>query len=217
MAIAIAAQTHTITVLVDNRPGVLARVSGLFARRGYNIESLTVSITDNPNMSRMTIVVAGDADTLEQITKQLHKLIDVHKVSRAAATRLIPLRSKWSHLVSVNWCVPAYRNDARFEDGLTNDEGDDHSSAGKHADSGALCHRSCVGTAWLEGIPFTGTDRLRGDSHSDRTAVADLQRDRGCFWSRLDQGIAHQCGVVHCTRICRAGRMAEMGGVIVYG
>ena len=80
MATAIAAQTHTITVLVDNRPGVLARVSGLFARRGYNIESLTVSITDNPNMSRMTIVVAGDADTLEQITKQLHKLIDVHKV-----------------------------------------------------------------------------------------------------------------------------------------
>ena len=81
MATAIAAQTHTITVLVDNRPGVLARVSGLFARRGYNIESLTVSITDNPNMSRMTIVVAGDADTLEQITKQLHKLIEVVKVS----------------------------------------------------------------------------------------------------------------------------------------
>ena len=80
MATAIAAQTHTITVLVDNRPGVLARVSGLFARRGYNIESLTVSITDNPNMSRMTIVVAGDADTLEQITKQLHKLIDTIKV-----------------------------------------------------------------------------------------------------------------------------------------
>jgi acetolactate synthase-1/3 small subunit len=77
MATAIAAQTHTITVLVDNRPGVLARVSGLFARRGYNIESLTVSITDNPNMSRMTIVVAGDADTLEQITKQLNKLVDV--------------------------------------------------------------------------------------------------------------------------------------------
>ncbi len=51
MATAIAAQTHTITVLVDNRPGVLARVSGLFARRGYNIESLTVSITDNPNLS----------------------------------------------------------------------------------------------------------------------------------------------------------------------
>ncbi len=73
-------ETHTITVLVENRPGVLARVSGLFARRGYNIESLTVSITDDPNVSRMTIVVAGDSDVLEQITKQLHKLIDVLKV-----------------------------------------------------------------------------------------------------------------------------------------
>jgi acetolactate synthase-1/3 small subunit len=75
-----AQETHTITVLVENRPGVLARVSGLFARRGYNIESLTVSITDHPDVSRMTIVVAGDSDILEQITKQLHKLVDVQKV-----------------------------------------------------------------------------------------------------------------------------------------
>jgi acetolactate synthase I/III small subunit len=75
-----ALETHTITVLVENRPGVLARVSGLFARRGYNIESLTVSITEDPDVSRMTIVVAGDADVLEQITKQLHKLVDVLKV-----------------------------------------------------------------------------------------------------------------------------------------
>ncbi|MBC8103236.1 MAG: acetolactate synthase small subunit [Cytophagales bacterium] len=73
-------EQHTITVLVDNKPGVLARVSGLFARRGYNIESLTVSITENPEVSRMTIVVGGDMDTLEQITKQLHKLIDTLKV-----------------------------------------------------------------------------------------------------------------------------------------
>ncbi len=73
-------EQHTITVLVDNKPGVLARVSGLFARRGYNIESLTVSITERPEVSRMTIVVGGDTDTLEQITKQLHKLIDTLKV-----------------------------------------------------------------------------------------------------------------------------------------
>lgn len=71
---------HTITVLVENRPGVLARVSGLFARRGFNIESLAVSITDDPMVSRMTIVVTGDATVLEQITKQLNKLIDVIKV-----------------------------------------------------------------------------------------------------------------------------------------
>jgi acetolactate synthase-1/3 small subunit len=71
---------HTITVLVENRPGVLARVSGLFARRGFNIESLSVSITDDTSVSRMTIVVSGDDRVLEQITKQLNKLVDVIKV-----------------------------------------------------------------------------------------------------------------------------------------
>jgi len=71
---------HTITVLVENKPGILARVSGLFARRGFNIESLAVSITDDPTISRMTIVVQGDDATLEQINKQTNKLIDVIKV-----------------------------------------------------------------------------------------------------------------------------------------
>jgi acetolactate synthase I/III small subunit len=71
---------HTITVLVENKPGVLARVSGLFARRGFNIESLAVSITDDATVSRMTIVVGGDNAVLEQISKQLNKLIDVIKV-----------------------------------------------------------------------------------------------------------------------------------------
>lgn len=73
-------QQHTITALVENRPGVLARVAGLFARRGFNIESLAVSITDDVTVSRMTIVVSGDDAVLEQITKQLNKLIDVIKV-----------------------------------------------------------------------------------------------------------------------------------------
>jgi len=71
---------HTITALVENRPGVLARVAGLFSRRGYNIESLAVSNTDEPTISRMTIVVAGEDKVLEQVQKQLHKLIDVIKV-----------------------------------------------------------------------------------------------------------------------------------------
>lgn len=71
---------HVITVLVVNHPGVLARVSGLFARRGYNIESLTVSVTENADLSRMTIVVNGDHQLLEQITKQLNKLIQVIRV-----------------------------------------------------------------------------------------------------------------------------------------
>ena len=71
---------HTITALVENKPGVLARVSSLFARRGFNIGSLAVSTTEEPSVSRMTIVVEGDDTVLEQITKQLHKLIDVIKV-----------------------------------------------------------------------------------------------------------------------------------------
>ncbi|MCS7224359.1 MAG: acetolactate synthase small subunit [Armatimonadetes bacterium] len=71
---------HTLSVLVENRPGVLARIAGLFARRSFNIESLAVSTTDDPQTSRMTIVVGGDDDTIEQITKQLNKLIDVIKV-----------------------------------------------------------------------------------------------------------------------------------------
>jgi len=72
---------HTFAVLVENHPGVLARVASLFSRRGFNIESLAVGITDDPRISRMTIVVDGDDRTLEQVSKQLNKLINVIKVS----------------------------------------------------------------------------------------------------------------------------------------
>ena len=72
--------THVISVIVHNKPGVLSRVSGLFSRRGYNIESLAVGETDNPELSRITIAVSGDESILEQIQKQLYKLIDVIKV-----------------------------------------------------------------------------------------------------------------------------------------
>jgi len=71
---------HTIGALVENKPGVLARVTNLFARRGFNIESLAVSITNDVSVSRITMVVAGDDAILEQIEKQLNKLIDVIKV-----------------------------------------------------------------------------------------------------------------------------------------
>jgi acetolactate synthase-1/3 small subunit len=71
---------HTISVLVNNRPGVLARTAGLFARRGFNIDSLAVSTTQDPDVSRMTIVVAGPDQIVEQISKQLYKLMDVIKV-----------------------------------------------------------------------------------------------------------------------------------------
>ncbi len=72
---------HTISVLVENKPGVLARVSSLFRRRGFNIESLSVGTTEREDLSRMTIVVKGDEKTLEQVTKQLNKLVEVVKVS----------------------------------------------------------------------------------------------------------------------------------------
>jgi acetolactate synthase-1/3 small subunit len=72
---------HTIAVLVENRFGVLSRVAGLFSARGYNIESLSVGETLDPTVSRMTIVVHGDEFIIEQVMKQLHKLIDVIKVT----------------------------------------------------------------------------------------------------------------------------------------
>ena len=71
---------HTIAVLVNDQPGVLQRVSGLFGRRGFNIESITVGQSEEVGLSRMVIVTLGDLNTLEQIEKQLYKLIDVIKV-----------------------------------------------------------------------------------------------------------------------------------------
>ena len=71
---------HTISVQVDNKPGVLARIAGLFSGRGFNIESLSVNETLDPTMSQMTIVTRGDDRIIEQINKQLNKLIDVIKV-----------------------------------------------------------------------------------------------------------------------------------------
>ena len=72
---------HIITALVSNKPGVLNRVAGLFSKRGFNIESLSVCATEDEHLSRMTIVAGGDDYTLDQITKQLAKLIDVVKVT----------------------------------------------------------------------------------------------------------------------------------------
>ena len=72
--------SHTISVLVDNEPGILARVVGLFSGRGYNIESLTVAATEDASLSRMTIVTTGSDEVIEQITKHLNRLIEVVKV-----------------------------------------------------------------------------------------------------------------------------------------
>ena len=72
---------HTIAVIVENKSGVLTRIAGLFSRRSFNIDSLSVGATDNPDYSRMTITVHGDRDVLEQVIKQLSKLINVIRVS----------------------------------------------------------------------------------------------------------------------------------------
>lgn len=106
---------HTIAVLVKDHPGVLARVSSLFTRRGFNIESLAVGHTEENNISRMTIVVEGDERALEQITKQLNKLIDVirvrdvslyNSVERELAlikvnTNSLPIRSEIMQIVNI--------------------------------------------------------------------------------------------------------------------
>jgi acetolactate synthase I/III small subunit len=72
--------THTLSVLVENKPGVLARVSGLFSRRGFNIESLAVGPTEHEEISRITILVSVEGTALEQVTKQLNKLVNVLKI-----------------------------------------------------------------------------------------------------------------------------------------
>jgi acetolactate synthase-1/3 small subunit len=72
--------THTLSVLVEDKPGVLARIAGLFSRRGFNIDSLAVGPTEHPDISRMTIVVSVESSPLEQVTKQLNKLVEVIKI-----------------------------------------------------------------------------------------------------------------------------------------
>lgn len=71
---------HTLSILVENHAGVLARISGLFGRRGFNIDSLAVGTTEDPMISRITIVITGDDYTVEQVSKQLNKLVDVIKI-----------------------------------------------------------------------------------------------------------------------------------------
>lgn len=72
---------HILSVLVENKPGVLSRVAGMISRRGFNIDSLAVGPTEDPTRSRVTIVVSADEVAYEQITKQLHKLVSVHKIT----------------------------------------------------------------------------------------------------------------------------------------
>lgn len=90
---------HTISVLVENHAGVLSRVSGLFSRRGFNIDSLAVGRTDDPAVSRITIVADGDEHTAQQIEKQLNKLVDTMKVRTLAPDELL---ARELQLIKVN-------------------------------------------------------------------------------------------------------------------
>ncbi len=80
---------HTLSVLVENKPGVLTRVAGLFARRGFNIDSLAVGESEDPALSRMTITIDGAEQPIDQVTKQLHKLINVVKIRDLGPTGMV--------------------------------------------------------------------------------------------------------------------------------
>ncbi|MBO7743389.1 acetolactate synthase small subunit [Paenibacillus sp. MWE-103] len=80
---------HTISVLVNDHPGVLQRVAGLFGRRGFNIDSITVGESEEAGLSRMVIVTTGDDKRLEQVNKQLHKLIDVIRIAEVSASPFV--------------------------------------------------------------------------------------------------------------------------------
>lgn len=98
---------HTISILVENHAGVLSRISGLFSRRGFNIDSLAVGETDDPAISRITIVADGDDYTAQQLEKQLNKLIDTIKVKTLAPDELI---SRELQLIKIN-SNPQQRNE----------------------------------------------------------------------------------------------------------
>ena len=110
-------ERHVLSVLVRNSSGVLTRVSGLFARRGFNIDSLTVGRTENPVISRMTIVLMGNDDVLEQFTKQLNKLEDVLRVHELESEHsiyrelvLIKVKASAENRGAINEVVKIFRS-----------------------------------------------------------------------------------------------------------
>lgn len=98
---------HTISILVSNRPGVLARISGLFSRRGYNIDSLSVCATEDDNFSRMTVTVCGNDKILNQILNQLEKQVDVVKLADFEANKSV---FRELLIIKIN-CTPAQRSE----------------------------------------------------------------------------------------------------------
>src|SRR5215213_3532188 len=87
---ALTGRKHVLSILVENRPGVLARIAGLFSRRGFNIDTLAVGPTDDPEVSRITLTVDGAVHPIDQVTKQLHKLVNVIKIRDMEPGETIP-------------------------------------------------------------------------------------------------------------------------------
>ena len=111
-----AEEKHVLSILVENQPGVLSRISGLFGGRGYNIDSLCVAETTEPNVSRITIVTTGSKQIIEQIVKQLRKLINVLKVIELTGTEfvqremaLIKVKAKPEHRAEILRMVDIFR------------------------------------------------------------------------------------------------------------
>ncbi len=109
-------QKHILSILVDNEPGVLSRIAGLFSGRGYNIESLSVAATTEPLVSRITMVTMADTPVVEQIMKQLHKLINVIKVHELTGTSyvqremaLVKVQAKPEHRAEILRIVDIFR------------------------------------------------------------------------------------------------------------
>lgn len=109
-------QKHILSILVDNQPGVLSRIAGLFSGRGYNIESLSVAETTDPLVSRITVVTMADTPVVEQIMKQLHKLINVIKVHELTGTSyvqremaLIKVQARPEHRAEILRIVDIFR------------------------------------------------------------------------------------------------------------
>ena len=110
-------EKHVLSALVKNSSGVLSRVSGLFSRRGYNIDSLTVGRTEDPSISRMTITLMGDENVLEQVKKQLNKLEDVVRVINFTANEsvyrelvLIKVKANAENRAAINETVKIFRS-----------------------------------------------------------------------------------------------------------
>ena len=131
---------YTLSVLVENHAGVLSKVSGLFSRRGFNIDSLAVGITEDSNFSRITIVADGDEYVIEQLEKQLNKVIPVIKVRTFAKDEFI---SRELALIKVN-CPAKQRLDIGYHEDLRADGCKDRRCITEHHDAAVCRHAGTV-------------------------------------------------------------------------